>query len=640
MFGEPGLRQRCVANRQALWWWAVVCLLLIAISRGRSADLARFNHDEVRSISSALGTPAQIIAAQPPDWPPLYFLFLSAWRYFIGMNPFLLRYTGVLFFLLANAGVYLLARTLFNRAAALPSMLAFSALGLNIFLSTSLRPYTMSFALYPLAFWCGWRYFSGLRWREGVGFAALLALMFYTAYTAPIAFAVMGVILLVNFPRRWWAWLPIGGLAVLFALPQLLDLFGTSYALNRANVSADVPLNPAGDGLLGYWWFRYVAFFGHVAPVWMLIVILAIGWAVWKERKPTPTTVTLIAIVAGMPLFIATLGTGMGFAESRYWWGISLAFALLIGYGWSFAPRVLQVGLGAFCVGVMFVHIPEGKFSYGLGELPTHFEDAFTVLAQQWQGGDVLILDERCKGNPEYERPFCGYPEEWDYYQMTYFPNGGLTLTDSPSNHRRVWFFHNQNGVEARQLQAVQDGRLPSVFVGPPTFLFQLYVAPPNSVGIGYANGLRFHGYEIIDPLLNNQVNDGVLVRREGESIRIRLWWSVDEPLTADYSTALHIATDITQPAIISVDGIPQPVSLQPNVTSSQRGETSTWMPNTFYVDERVLSIPSDVSLKYMLSDLQLYLTVYQWWDGQTIPNAHTHDNGRMLLRPMRLLAY
>ena len=639
-YGVFSLRHRSDVKPLHPHWAVVLCLLVIFASRLHAAGLARFNHDEVRSISSALGTPAQIIAWQPPDWPPLYFLFLNVWREWIGLNPLLLRYTGVLFFVMAGAGVYLLAKHMFNARAGMLSLLAFSALGLNIFLSTSLRPYALLFALYPLAFWCGWQFFSKWRWGYGMAFAALLAVMFYTAYTAPVAFLVMGVVLLVNFPRRWWAWFPIAILALLFASPQLMDVFGTSYATSRASLPSGATLNPAGDGFLAYWWFRYVAFFGHVAPLWMAVLVLASVWALRHERVPTPTTLALIGLVGAMPLFIATLGTAMGFAESRYWWGLALAFALLIGYGLSYAPRVLQAGFALFCVGVMFVHIPEGTFFYGLGELPTRFEDTFTVLADEWQSGDVLILDERCAGNAEHERPFCGYPEEWDYYQMTYFPNGGLTLTDDPSLYRRVWFFHNQNGVNTQQLQAIQQGRLPSVFVGPPTFLFQLYVAPPDPIGIRYENGLRLHGYEIIDPFLNDQANRGAVVRREGESIRIRLWWSVDEPLTADYSTALHIATEITQPAIISLDGAPQPISLQPNVTTPQQGNTSTWESGRFYVDERVLAIPSDVSLKYMLSDLQLYLTVYQWWDGQPIPNPNTHENGRMLLRPLRLLAY
>ena len=59
---------------------AFLVIALIIASRILAVGEVRMGHDEVRSVSRTFGTPAQIIAWQPPDWPPLYYLVLGAYR--------------------------------------------------------------------------------------------------------------------------------------------------------------------------------------------------------------------------------------------------------------------------------------------------------------------------------------------------------------------------------------------------------------------------------------------------------------------------------------------------------------------------------------------------------------------------------
>src|SRR5262245_41572698 len=77
---------------------ALFVIALIIASRILAMGAARMGHDEVRSVSRTFGTPAQIIAWQPPDWPPLYYLVLGAYRAFAGIHPLIIRYSSVLFF--------------------------------------------------------------------------------------------------------------------------------------------------------------------------------------------------------------------------------------------------------------------------------------------------------------------------------------------------------------------------------------------------------------------------------------------------------------------------------------------------------------------------------------------------------------
>ena len=157
----------------------------------------------------------------------------------------------------------------------------------------------------------------------------------------------------------------------------------------------------------------------------------------------------------------------------------------------------------------------------------------------------------------------------------------------------------------------METDRLASIFVGPSECLLRLYEGAPDAVGVPFDNGLRFRGIEVLRddrPLLSPPV------LHKAEPLRVRLWWSVDHPLEADYSIALHVNGEDGE-LIAQSDGAPQLISVSP-VNSPPNADMMTWLPGQLYVEERTIDIPPLARSSSGLHDLSLMLLVYQWWDG------------------------
>jgi len=101
-------------------------------------------------------------------------------------------------------------------------------------------------------------------------------------------------------------------------------------------------------------------------------------------------------------------------------------------------------------------------------------------------------------------------------------------------------------------------------------------------------------------------IADGVLIDvREGETVRLRLWWSVDRPVTLDYSVGLYMMDSSGQ--VAQSDGPPQPVG--------GPQETSRWLAGRYYLDEREITLPYPAQV----GSYAINLALYQWWDGKRI---------------------
>lgn len=129
-----------------------VLLLILAASRFIALHGLELNTDEVWSIWQSFGTPEQIICWTPYDWPPGYYLLLGGWKIFVGIQPFVYHYLSILIFLLSIALLYRVIRRLRDERTALIVILAYSALGYVLRISTEVRAYMLMIALLILAF--------------------------------------------------------------------------------------------------------------------------------------------------------------------------------------------------------------------------------------------------------------------------------------------------------------------------------------------------------------------------------------------------------------------------------------------------------------------------------------------------------
>jgi hypothetical protein len=244
-------------------------------------------------------------------------------------------------------------------------------------------------------------------------------------------------------------------------------------------------------------------------------------------------------------------------------------------------------------------------------------ETNFIWLKDHLVAGDVFVADAGMA---------CGGDEEWDYFTRTYFPTS-LTFVQNPIGYRRIWYVTGNAQPDPQQRQAVMDGRIAGRFVGPHGCLFRLYEAPPDSEGILFENGMRFHGMDVME---GERPWTLPLIRHEGEMIHMRLWWSVDHTPDLDYSIGSYIMK-LSDELITEFNGPPQLV-----YPERAPQETSRWKPDQYYIEERDLLLPFPTAR----STYRIEMSVYFWQDGSRVRANGVDENLLLTLQTLSVMAY
>lgn len=583
-------------------------LLFLAASRTFRLTELDVNPDEVWAVWQTFGTPTDILRWTPYDWPPGYFLTLGSWRVLTGEQTVTLRFLGTLGFMLGASGLYRAIKRLRGRNAGLLAMLTYGALSYGVLLTIELRGYSLLFSLFPLTFWAMLRYFDNPNWRRALPLAFGMAGMFYLSLSSFGAFLMMGLYTLIAYPRRIWRWWLPGILAGLLALPEIINKAGVVAA--RTATTATVVLPPLPQALLHY--YQDVA--GNGLLIWIGLFLLAAVLIAIYERPLRRVTAALLLWAFGGPVLMYFLNPVLGFFGARYSWWIMLGIGIFAAWGLGYLPRI---GVGVAVAGLVALLALPVPFSVYNAFGPRPLEANLTWLREHMLPGDALIR------NPNAQ---CGTPEEWDYHVRAIFPNGLQFATDA-GNFRRIWYINDDTRPEDDLYRSVRENRIAKEFVGPAGCLFRLYEAPPDVVGVPFENGMRFHGVDVIE---RGQPWSDPIVRREGESIWVRLWWSVDRPPELDYSINVHLRSEGGH-AIGSSDSAPQLI-----YPVDAPVETSRWQPDQFYIEERQLTLPYPMSS----SEVNLYLAVYFWEDGVRVSAPNVDETTSLWLRTITVRAW
>ena len=607
------------ANPEALRWrmlLASATLLLIYFSRVRLLNTLEFNPDEVWNAWSTVGSLGDVLARVPYDWPPLHFVLIWLWQGLVGDHPLVLRMLSVLTYMLALAFTYRAAYKLSGRSlVAWGALLAFAGLGYSVFLSVYFRAYVLMLLWLPLLLWLALRYLERATLRRALPVALVMAAMFYTNLTAVVAFGVVGIVTLILHTRRIWRWWLPGLIAFGLAIPEILS---KAALLGRRTTYNDALL-PLPAALVQI----YSDYMGTAFIPWLLALVVAIGLILLRERPSKRNTSALLIWVLLLPCAMYVLDPLLAFFSAQYsWWGLT-GIALLIGVGFAYLPRLGRVVAGGLALGAMFLPL---EVENAFGSPP--FEATFRDLSGYVQAGDIFVLDPLCN---------CGQPIEWDYYQRVYLPQRLYITADAARSAaaRRVWYVQNISRYDEALAQTVTSSRLAGNFVGPWDFFFRVYEAPPDAVGSTYANGLRFHGVDVLDARREHDLRP--IVRREGDTLRLRLWWSLaeDADIGRDYSVATHLL-DSAGAVVAQFDGLPQTVNLHPLDDAPTPQETSGWQAGRLYIEERTLALPNPLPQ----GDYTLALIVYQWWDGQRIASDATTANDTLPLATVHIMSW
>lgn len=591
---------------------ALLVLLLIAASRVLLLDDYELNYDEVWSVWQTFGSPIEIVQRTPFDWPPLYYLTLGGWRALVGFHPVTLRLFSTLLFLFGTAFAYQAGKRLSQaspqqrEASGWLTAIAYGSLGFITFLSIHVRGYAITLALLPLAVWLLLRYFDEPRWWRGVQLGICMAAMFYTTLTVVPAFAMLGLLSLLIYRWHIWRWWLPGVVAVVITLPEIIDK--ASLTVRRTAATQTLELPPLPAALLEL----FSNYTGIAFLLWVLLFGIACGALVYYKRFDA-RALALGIWVMGMPVALYAANSILGFFSAQYAWWITFGIALWVGMGIALLPRSIVGLAGLLLLGLMFLPLPIERYDIVTPPLASNMQ----WLTEHIRPGDVLIIDPRSE---------CGPPEEWDYYTRVFFPHGGLQIVNAPEDHRRVWFVVFNGWQDVTLETEIKAGRVTGRFVGPPQCLFQLYEAPPDREGHLFENGMRFHGMDILE---GDQPWFGAIAKREGETIRVRLWWSVDQPIAQNFSIGVHLYR--AENIVTQSDGAPQVV-----YPSGSSGETSTWLPEQYYVEERSITVPYPT----IVGNYPLRLVVYDWQTNQRYSAPGVDAENRLLLKAIYVKAW
>jgi hypothetical protein len=580
-------------------------LTIIAISRVARIRTYALDIDEEYTLWATVGTAQQIIVWTPSSETSTHYLLFAAWQRLFGMEPMLIRFLVALLSLLASAIMYRAVRRMHGETAGIMTMLVYAAVGFNMFLTLYARGYFISVVAVPLAFWLTVRYFAKPAFRRALPLALSLFAMYAGQVTTVPTFGIIGLYTLLVYGRRIWLWWLPGLLALVPAAFEII----ASGKLRLVGQRTSVGLPPVGFYLPDAVWrfFSYFVGVGLVPLIWLGLAILAF---VLLLRSRTRIAWLWAALTITIPIALYYLETRLGFYEfKRYAWWYIVPLALWLGIALAQLSPLWSRVVAVLLLALMLLPYPINTYSYFLTPLNVNLR----WLSQHLEPGDVVMLEPNQR---------CATQESWELYKRMYFPNG-IHFVEDPTGYRRVWFVTSINTQDQRTEQALRATRWPGEFVGPPECLFRVYEAPPDVQGVLFENGMRFHGAQYIFGDGRSTVSTSEpLALRYGEAFRVRLWWSVDRPVTYDYSVGLYMYKSDTR--FLATDSPPQLI-----FPADAPRETSRWQTGRYYVEERTFQLPAHTGEVTLSAELGLY-----WFEDLKLQQA-PGVNGRTLL-PLR----
>lgn len=550
------------------------------------------------------------------------------------MEPEVIRYSSVLLFVLSCAIVYRLARMLSGHMTGMVVAASYAAIGLAHYLSLFLRGYVLALVILCMILLLIVRHNRSPRLRNSIRLSVLLAIGFYTTYTIATAYvAIGGYLLVVNRKHRGW-WLFTALIAGVLMLPGIVRISNlVLFRLSGVDTTDDLVTLFDQQHLRTLQQLIGARIDSPMFWIWVAGTVISFFIYVYFTLKQRSSR-SLMTSGWFIGIFVATLTIGpvLGLNHARYFWWILPGIALWYGIAIANLPSITHTGIVGMMVFGMFMPLPKSLYT---DKIP--FEQFLPLLRDSAQPGDVLVIDPSCSINFR-----CGRAEDiYYYFNLTYFEDQMVTKVKAPADQRRIWHLM-QNGLQDPTLEAeIANGRIASKFIGPPDFFFQLYEAPPDPEGILFENGVRFHGLDVIR---DDRIMNPPIILHEGESLTLRVWWSIDRPVGRDLSRLMFIGEGANQPPLSAVDGPPTPSELRyPH--QSLPHQTSAWQPRQLYVEEVNLQVPREMN-EYIegvptgYNTLDVYLALYQWWDGQRIYSDSANEDGLLSVLPLQVLAW
>jgi mannosyltransferase len=405
-----------------LWLWCAVLLALVV--RLWALDARSLWYDEAFAVLFAekgldamlYGTLTPVDGGAADIHPLLYYTTLNGWMAVFGQSAFAVRLWSVVTGVLTVPLVYIVARRLFDAPTAAGAALVLALAPFHVQYAQETRMYSLLGLLLAAATYCYIRMIvqppptarARVLWTAAFGVLAAAAM--YTQQLAAFYLMALGLAPLVTGYARRMGWM-VGGAAwalLIYApwlvnIPSQLAKVGAYYWIEHPSlarvlltlrsyltINADLPplLNLAALGLT------------------LLVLCLLVLQIVRYLRRRSATPEQKAALVLVLWLFAAPIALLWLVSQVQAVYldrgllpsGVMLYVAL----GWLLArgglPRPFALLVGAILVGLcgtsLWTHYTWQTFPY------SPHQQATESIAAQWQGGDVIIHQNKLSALP------------------------------------------------------------------------------------------------------------------------------------------------------------------------------------------------------------------------------------------------
>lgn len=531
--------------------------------------------------------------------PPLYFVLFRLWRNAAGDSEFAGRYLGVLFGMLAVAGMAQLGRTLFSPAAGLLAALVVALADLHIDLSQEIRHYGLlaTFTVYSSLFYVRW-------WRRPtrpnrIGYVLCSLGLIYTHYLGAFVLLAQAIhlVLLARPRRRLVEGILLLGLVGLGFLPWL------PVVIDQNSLRWDNPLyyqNALPNSLATFRAVR-TALLGHYFALLtglalLGLVALSYGRRVTVRLRPLWPVLYLalwIGLMAGLTVLI---NERRQFLTVRNFVVILPALAVLVARGMTNIERTARL----FLVGLLVVvgvttvdarrHYPDWRAV--VRHVTDYHLDGEPVLMDVWVGDfPARYYVTRQMGSAA---PFVSLREWRDDYGTLFLP----TLLGYLHNQDAFWLIYwgDRPMDEYGSLIADAGFQRTAAFsvdhLGTPLYSYRYdrLVGEPLAI---FGDLFALHKFSV------------PASASAGDSLTVGLWWTALRVPPLDYSISVFLL-DAGGVLVAQHDGPPL------DGASPTRG----WQPGDLKYDRPGITLPASLAP----GDYTLGVKIYWYGDNQPLP--------------------
>jgi hypothetical protein len=549
---------------------------------------------------------------------PLWWMNSWVWQQIAGKTEFAGRVNSVLLSMLTLSLVYRIGHDWFGKPRY--GWFALLLLSVNAYFfiyALEMRMYALTLLTTTLSMRFFYAWLSKRGWQQALMYGLSAALMLYVHYY--LAFVIITQALyFALFHLLDWRLIKQGlaaaGLALLAWLPGILILVGQLQFIDFGGAGGlKIPVEETS--LLNIIKLAQLATSGLA---WVYLPLALVG-LVLLRRKPGYRLA--LAWLFLSPVLVLLLNTQMSVYTVRYTSYVAPAVAITVGAAIAALPFRARWGvlIGLFAVSLIGVPDSVTEECYPNVDTPTclfgavglrhyiperiAYRDIFEDVSQQYQPGDALYVYH--PGPQDILR---------DQFRR-YLPPGLLAneveTVDTARDERRVWMLHNvwfTDDVRETFNQLTETHRVAHVS-GECTrhwcYLAQLLEAPPRADAVSFGDVLEFRGATV-----------GSI---QNDALPVRLWWQVPDTPERDYAISLQLL-DANGALIAQVDRQIQPPGIDAPIPTSQM------QPGNFYLDDRVLTLPEDITENPPPAPYHLHLVVYQWWDGTRLTVRDDQD--------------